>query len=193
MAHIRLHLRETVASALPPVCMVCGHPAVTHVRRNFSWLPGALLASLFSCPPLTIVFAIYGFARSQQRAVETPLCGFHRRYWGWRSFWVYFPLLVVVAAILIEVILSINQVIGEEYAPALVLMSFVALIGWVVVAAVMRTAMIRAVEITETGIALRNVHYRFVDAVRHDRGEMKVEPAKEAAWDDYDPYPRPAS
>ncbi|HLW65257.1 MAG TPA: hypothetical protein VKS79_08060, partial [Gemmataceae bacterium] len=51
MAQIRLQQRETIASGLPPVCIVCGRPAITHVRKNFLWRPGwtswLLLSSLF--------------------------------------------------------------------------------------------------------------------------------------------------
>jgi len=201
MAQIRLQQRETIASGLPPVCIVCGRPAITHVRKNFLWRPGwtswlllsSLFVSLFTLLillPLFIVVIVISLMRTRQRAVETPLCGLHRHYWGWRGFWVYFPLLVIVVAVLGECALMLNHLIDDEPFRWLFGGSIVFFVLWAMVAAVLHTTTIRASEITDTEITLQKVDRFFVESLRQDRGEVQQRQRPEPAWPDYDPYPR---
>jgi hypothetical protein len=204
MAQIRLQIKETVASGLPPVCIVCGRPAVTHVRKTFLWRPGwtswLLLSSLFLTLftlmvllPLFIVVVVVSLARTRHRAVETPLCALHRHYWGWRGFWLYFPLLVIVVAVLGECALMLNKLIEDEPFRWLFGGSIVMFVLWAIVAAVLHSSTIRASEISDTEITLHRVDRFFVESLRHDRGEARQRQRPEPAWPDYDPYPRSAS
>jgi hypothetical protein len=143
--------------------------------------------------PVAIVIVIYCLAKTRQRAVETPLCAMHRHYWGWRGFWVYFPLLVLVIAVLGECTLMLNRLIDEEAFRWLFGGSIALFVVWAIVAAVLHSTTIRASEITDTEITLQKVDQNFVDALRHDRGEPRDHLRPEPAWPDYDPYPRAAS
>ena len=151
------------------------------------------LFTLLILLPLFIVVVIVSLARTRQRAVETPLCALHRHYWGWRGFWLYFPLLVIVIAVLGECALILNKLIDDEPFRWLFGGSIVLFVLWVIVAAVLHSTTIRAAEITDTEITLNRVDRFFVDSLRQDRGEARQQHRPEPAWPDYDPYPRAPS
>src|SRR5689334_11120648 len=90
MARLRLRDTETRRSRLPELCMACGEPAETHIKKNFSWYPPwAGLLILVALIPAVIVIAIL----TKRMTVEVPVCAQHRGYFGKRILWTVLALL----------------------------------------------------------------------------------------------------
>src|SRR5262249_33066541 len=94
MAKLRLHRSETSADQLPMVCMASGHPAETHIRKKFSYVPGwvflLLLVNVLICLIVYIILL-------KSMRVEAPMCHAHRNYWRKRTLWLLLPFLAFVA------------------------------------------------------------------------------------------------
>jgi hypothetical protein len=152
-----------------------------------------MLLGGFLCPPAIPVFIIIYFSLGRQRTVETPLCESHRNYWGWRGFWIFFPLVLLVIFVLVQGMLAISGQIDEDFFWPIISGSLIVFVFWAAYATLVNIAMVRATEITEFTITLQRVHFHFAEAVRSDRGEAEIRPQSELAWDHYEPYPRPTS
>lgn len=192
MPRVRLLQTETRPAGQPPLCLVCGRPAATHVARQFSWRPPWLTYSLWPAvfcffPAALIIFAI-GYARTRRATVETPLCASHRYYWSWRGFWLYVPLLALLGGVVAFAGLFLLQKLNDDFFGWVFLALVVGLVSWAAFALLLSRSTIRAVEITDTDITLEPVHADYSAALRRERGEQKRTPV--SAWDDYDPYPR---
>jgi hypothetical protein len=215
MPRIHLTLPETRASAMPPVCVVCGNPVATHVSKEFVRRPllvrfcfifavsiglvllltggirGAFLIRLITFPPAIAAAAIaviVGWAKTRRITVELPVCDRHRHYWTWRGFWVYSPLLALAVATIALGILMITDVIPGYVFGFLVGGCGLILLLWAVAATILARTGVRPVEFTGDDITLDSVHATFIDMIRLDRYESKGR--SEFGWDDYDPYPR---
>src|SRR5262249_42992882 len=92
MARVRLYYEETRAKALPALCMKCGEPATTHVRRTFSWYPQWVFVLVLVAIPVYVIVALI---LTKRMAVEVPLCDRHRGHWWKRQLIMYLPLLAI--------------------------------------------------------------------------------------------------
>jgi hypothetical protein len=189
MAQIRLRKGETDAEHLPMVCMVCGEPATTHVRRKFTWAPEWLSILAFSVVVAGTVLAalvvILYFAFRKRMLVEVPTCDRHHGYWRRRLLWAYLPLMVVMIAGGGELIFMLSMDEGPDqesmYGPCFgtVVGAFMCL----VIAAVLLTSTVRAASIGDRGITIKKVDERFVQALIAKR-RAEREKAEEDLDDD---------
>lgn len=197
MARVRLTLPEARASAMPPVCLVCGGPVAALIPKTFVWRPkwaslGFFLA-LFACFPIAAILFFVGYLNTRRMTIECPMCDRHRNYWAWRGLWVYGPLFALVIATLVQCALALTEALPYEVSSVMFrVMLFgtaFALLAWAVVASLIQNSVIRATEITEDDITLEAVHESFADQVRLARARAKRTNA-DPVWDEYEPYPR---
>src|SRR5262245_904322 len=92
MAQIILKKRETDAEYLPELCMACGQPATTHIRKNFAWHPPWVIILILVN---IIVYAIVAMIMTKRMTVDVPVCERHRGYWWKRHLLMWLPLLVI--------------------------------------------------------------------------------------------------
>jgi hypothetical protein len=171
MAQIRLREWETDAEHLPMVCMVCGEPATTHVRRKFTWAPEwlSILAFLvfIAGTVLVLLVLILYFALRKQKLVEVPTCERHRSYWRRRLLWAYLPFILLVIVGAGEAILMASLDAGPDrevmYGPCFG--TGIAAFIWLVVVAVVQKGSVQAANITDREITLKKVDEKFAQAL----------------------------
>src|SRR5579864_409013 len=200
MAQIRLREWETDAEHLPMTCMVCGEPAVTHVRKKFTWAPEwlsilAFLVFIVGTILALLVLILY-FALRKQMLVEVPTCERHQGYWRRRILWAYLPLVLLLLAGVAEVVFMVSLDAGPDreimYGPC-----FGTAIGafiWLVIAAVVQKGTVQAASISDRDITLKKVHEKFAEslvALRRAEREEVDEDLEDVLEDDV-PRRRPA-
>ncbi|MFL5340643.1 MAG: hypothetical protein ACJ8F7_10875 [Gemmataceae bacterium] len=162
MADIELRNSDTDADRLPEVCMACGGPSITHIRKTFSWYPPWVGITILAG---VLPFAIIAMVLTKRMRVEVPVCERHRGYWWKRYMLMWIPLLVLALFGIGAMIAASNagKVIGDWVGFACVGSAGLGLI-WLITAAVIQSMMIRPREITDRTITLRNVSVGFADA-----------------------------
>src|SRR5262245_25207628 len=95
MSTIKLSDYECDQDLLPPVCMFCGQPATTRVRRNFTWYPGWVIVLILVN---LIVMLVVALVLTKKLTVRVPTCDQHEGYWRRRSIIVSLSGVVVVGA-----------------------------------------------------------------------------------------------
>src|SRR5262245_720122 len=195
MSRIRLIQTETRAGALPVVCMICGGPVATYVRKLFVWRPNWLyvLAVLnwLTLPilPISLTLFIIRIFNVRRMTVECPVCARHSSYFAWRGFLIYAQSTVLVVAPLVHVSF---MVVGALRGPGFVfflLITALLLLGCGIVGWVVRRLGVVALEITDEWIVLTNVHPAFAEQLRLSRLELQ-RARGDLGWEEYDPYPR---
>lgn len=155
---------------------------------NWQRLMGPLVCVLPVCSAPAILVLMAGFLRTRRAEVECPLCERHRRYWTWRNFFLFAPLLTLVAMVLTLASLLMARLIPGGVFGYMIVGTGILLFIWAISASLMQRMSVRADEITDDDITLTPVHTVFVDLLRGDRQKQKN--AADFGWEDYDPYPR---
>jgi small-conductance mechanosensitive channel len=172
MAEVRLGRAEMESGRLPKVCMVCGKRASVKRKKSFSWTPPSVM--LLGGALLSMIMA-------KRMKIVAPLCQGHRNHWLMRSLLVT---LGFVAALLVgAIILFVSAVKSGERGPSdtaiVAALSFGGLLflAWIVMAIVLQHTAIRATEITDRSLTLRNVSPSFISALRDLRDQRRTDTA----------------
>jgi hypothetical protein len=163
MATLRLGERPWEDAEMPEICMKCGEPAVLHKNKQFTWHPGWVYVLLIVN---LIVFAIVAMVLTKKRRLSVPLCAAHRNHWLWRQVAIVggFAVLIVAGIAAVAALSDQRQGAGPDFSGLLCGGTVVALILWLIVAAVLQSTAIRPTEITDRGITLTGVSPAFVAA-----------------------------
>ena len=185
MAELQMRESETGEEHMPDVCMACGGPAETHIRRRFSWYPSWVVLTVFIAAPLAVILMV---ALTKRMTVHVPVCRRHRGYWWKRNLVMFLPLVVLGVIGLAAIALANNQPGQDRIAGSACVGSFALWFVWLLAAAVYQTTMIRPKEITDYSITLKNVHADFVDAYSEIRRKHKkgFDRSFEDGVEDYD-------
>jgi hypothetical protein len=158
--------------------------------KDFRWVPSwVYILILVSLP----IFLIVLFCVMQRRRVTVPLCQEHRRHWSGRTRLVLGSLLalaVVVAVVMCTELLLPNA--SGEMIEAGAIVGLLGFFAWLVLAAIVQSGTIRALEFTPTEIKLCGVSRDFVDAYEDDLDERERRIARRARerWDERRARPR---
>lgn len=166
MAKVRLGRYEVEELGLPPVCMRCGAPAVTHRKKKFSWYPPWINVI---APLALLPFAIVAALLTKRMTVQVPFCAAHKRHWFWRSFILFVSFVGIVALAIGGLVLASHlrpRANLEPFAGGALLGG---LILWAIIAFFVQLTGIRPKEITDRSITLTNVSENFVHALAQSR------------------------
>jgi hypothetical protein len=168
VASIKLYEDELDRGQLPNVCMKCGAPADTQVRKTFSWCPGWVLVLIFVA---LLPWLIVTLVLTKRRSVYVPLCNQHKNHWRVRS-------LITLGGLALLGILGVGTIfvfmseaerrdtfatnLGGYFCVGTILF----LLAFIIVAAIMQSSTIRPSEITDRRITLTGVSQDFKDALR---------------------------
>jgi hypothetical protein len=177
MAMVWLDRRDGEEGNLPAVCLRCGQPATVWVDKTFRWVPAwvsalVLLGSMALITMPIVLILLFGLMQSCR--VSVPLCAEHRRHWSGRNLMVLgslFGLMGVVA-----VIMGLGWAVPdqqEELLRAGAIMGIIGFVVWLVVAALIHSGTIRAVELGAESLQLCKVARAFVDAYEDERYERR--------------------
>lgn len=162
MAAVRLSFHDLDTGALPNACMRCGGPATVRPVKTFSWMP--VWARWL--PPIRAVLFV------KERRVPVPLFDAHKRHWTIR-YLIGFAGLALVAVPVVCALLLFAAGMDDSQGPYTVLGERVlawggglTLIAWLALVMALRFTAIRAAEITEDAIVLKDVSPEFVRAYR---------------------------
>lgn len=172
MANIKLSDYECDRGLLPEVCMFCGQPAVTRVRRTFAWHPSwVILLILINL----IVMLVVALILTKKMAVRVPACDQHEGYWRRRTLILTLSGFVVAALCVggIVYLSSLPPAAGDEFTGWICGGGIVLSLAWLVVAVVYSASGVRPTEITDRSIKLTGVHDDFVDALREERARYR--------------------
>ncbi len=173
MGRVRLRESEVRASRLPEVCMACGQPSETHVKKNFSWFPPwvgvTILAGLL---PYVILAAVL----TKRMTVDIPLCTRHRGHFWKRTLLIWLVLLAWLGLSFLSFVLTMALLPERERSGAMGI-TCVAFLGGLVAAIIViwfaQNTGIRPKEITDHDITLVSVHDDFIDALEAFREERR--------------------
>ncbi len=168
MASIRLGRYEIEEYELPGVCAKCGDKAVAAPAKRFSWYPPWIVVLIFVG---LLLYVIVAMVLTKRMTVRLPFCERHRNYWRNRALFMYGGLLgFLLAAIAFGILAGTidNQNVSNIFGVACGV-SAVLLLVWLIVAAIMQAAGIKANEITDRSITLAALSKDFVEAIREDR------------------------
>src|SRR5438477_7402723 len=103
MGRLRLRMSDTKADRLPDACMVCGEPSKEYVRKNFSWFPPWVYATiLLGVLPAFIVASVL----TKRMRIDVPLCREHLGHFRKRVtlFWVLVAVWMVSPVLLFTLV-----------------------------------------------------------------------------------------
>jgi hypothetical protein len=193
MGRIRLRESEVRASRLPEVCMACGEPSDTHVKKNFSWFPPwvgiTILAGLL---PYMILAAVL----TKRMSVSVPVCDRHRGHFWKRTLliWMSLALWLVGSGLIFVLTMALLPPKEQDGAFGLSCFAFIGgLIAAIVVIWFAQNSGIRPKEITDRDITLIGVDDRFIDAVEDEREQRRQKRDAEDGLDDRPPPRRRAA
>ncbi len=172
MARIRLTERETRPNRLPMVCVVCGEPAEFAPHRKFSWAPPwvhiLILAGLL---PYVIVVAIL----TKRKSTDMPVCRCHRHNNAYRLLLVLGSFFVMTG-LAVGIGFLIDSFQKRDELGGLICLSIgLIILAWFLLIVIVQLMSIRPTEITDSSITLTNVNIAFVDAVREQRDQRRVD------------------
>lgn len=182
MASVTLTEYECRKNLLPNVCMRCGEPATTLVRRNFSWYPQWIILLVLVA---LLVAAIVAMILTKRMLVHVPMCEQHQGHWSKRMLWMLltFGVLSLLAIGGIALLSAAENGPDKETLTGVVCGGGVfGLLAWLILVVVLQSGMIRPTEITDRQITLTKVHPEFVRALEDERA---------ADEDDDDDRPKP--
>ena len=180
MPVVRLSRFEVRRNLLPPVCVVCGAPAVVHRDKTFSWFPGWVWVILsLSCVVGAALLAglILMFVLKKSMRVRVPACAEHEGHWRRRTAFVatgWFLTLTACAALFVFLGVQPEQRQKELIVPVCG-SAAITFAAWLVTLVVVANRGVRAVEITDRSITLADVHERFDWALEADRERDRAE------------------
>jgi hypothetical protein len=160
MAQIRLRRSETVAERLPEVCMACGQPATTHIRKSFAWQPPWVIITIFFG---LLIYVILALILTKRMTVEVPVCDRHRGYWLKRGLWIFLSFVGFIG-FCFAAGFALDAILVRDTIGIICLTCVAALVVWLVSAVVIQSLMIKPKEITDRSITLTKVHPDFVAA-----------------------------
>jgi hypothetical protein len=170
MAEIQLRQSETDRDRLPDVCIACGQPATSFIRKTFAWHPPWVIVIILAG---LLPYVIVALILTKRMTVEAPVCDKHCGYWWKRQMLMWLPLLAVIVAFTGGMIIASNAGAppGQNELTGFVCAgSAILFLAWLIVAAIVQSMMIRPTEITDRSIRLKRVHEGFVDAFDQLRG-----------------------
>jgi hypothetical protein len=189
MATVKLSNYECRRDLLPQVCMFCGAPAVTRVKRTFSWCPGwvwiLILVNL-------IVVLVVALILTKKMTVRVPTCHEHEGYWRRKNVYVGLSFVAIVLISVGGLVIASSQAQGGGNDPTgfVCVGSSVLFFAWLVVAAIASARGVRAVHITDDTVKLTGVHEEFVTALREERAADRDDRSRFDRYgderDDYD-------
>jgi hypothetical protein len=188
MAQVELYEYEVAEGLLPRVCMRCGTPAVLTKWKTFAWHPQwvgiTVIISVALGGPgcwhsrqivggcLLLPVIIIAFVTTKRMVVATPLCERRRYYWFVRALYTYGGLGVLALLVILLFVLSRFL---EDLHIGLVGVGIGGLfLAWLIIAAVIRFSSMRAADITESSITLKDVSPAFAEAVREERRQRSA-------------------
>lgn len=139
--------------------MRCGSPATHTKRKKFSWHPSWITILIFA-GLLPYILLARVFRKEQEVAV--PLCDSHRYHWLLRNLLVPLALAVILLAGCAGL-----AALPQNMSELVFGIGGLALLGWLVLAAVAHETSIHPTEITDTRITLAGASPDFIDALRH--------------------------
>jgi hypothetical protein len=165
MASITLYKEELRnPDTLPRLCMKCGAPAVTTVRRNFSWIPPwVIITILAGLLPYIIIALIF----RKSAVVHVPFCAAHTWHWLKRSLigWLGFLALIAAGIAFLVIGSNLNPQQANDYGFLLFMAWFGLLLVLIIIVSVLQTTAIRPTEITDKSVTLVRVAPQFCAAV----------------------------
>ena len=156
---------------LPMVCIKCGAPATVRKSKKFTWISPEARRLGWWLP--LILDLIVMSKQTKRQWVATPLCEAHKGYW-WKlpllmnSLAVAILALGVPASMVIWIRTRDSDLSGDVF-----MGTFAAILGLVIVAAVIGKSRIRVEKITDQEIVLTGVSEEFVDAVHDDEDRRR--------------------
>src|SRR5947209_3877672 len=101
MGRLRLRISDTRADRLPDACMACGEPSKEYVRKDFSWFPPWIYATIALGVLLALILTS---VMTKRMRVDIPLCHehfghFRQRvvlYWVLIGIWMISPVVITV-------------------------------------------------------------------------------------------------
>jgi hypothetical protein len=172
---------------LPDVCLKCGRSTSNRVTKTFSWVPGwvyiLILVNL-------IVLLIVAMILRKSVTAHVPLCQDHKNHWLYRTLGIVLGLVAAIGWVIAAIVIMGSLPPGSDLTGLVAMSMLGALLGWLIMAAVVSATAIRAVEISDRrGLKLTGVCREFVDAY-HDfeegfeevRRPRRVRPDAEERW-----------
>jgi hypothetical protein len=186
MAQVRIRESETRSSRLPKVCLACGEPSDTTVRKSFSWYPPwAGLLVIFGLFPALIAIAVL----TKRMTVPVPMCERHRRYFSNRALLIMLPLIGVVIICILGMFLPylvLEPQTADDLRPVMYVVLGLCILGVFALILLIQYTSIRARDLSDRGLLLTAVSQEFVDALE----ELRQERRSSADDDEEDDRPR---
>ncbi len=168
MAEIRLGRNEVERGRLPKVCMVCGGRASVKRKRSFSKSPswallagGVILASLLA----------------KRMKINAPLCHAHRNHWLNRTLIITLTFvasfLVTVISLIVLAAKSPQRGQGDTALAGGFAIGVLLLLGWIILAVVLQLTAIRATDVTDKSLTLKNVSPSFIEELKDFREQRR--------------------
>lgn len=173
MATVIIARDDAGDNQLPEVCMRCGQPASTIVRRRFAWHPGWVIWLVFVG---ILVYVIVAVCLTKRMRLLAPMCEDHKKHWYWRSLIMVGGLLALIVLIIAAATISEEKRALDDQTMTYV-WSGVAGFGfvWLVTVAILHGNAIRPREITDDEMTLIGVAPEFRDAMEEDRASPPLE------------------
>jgi hypothetical protein len=187
MPTVKLSDYECKRDLLPDVCMFCGAPAATRLRRTFTWTPGwvwiLLLVNL-------IVLAVVAMLVTKKMTVNVPVCEEHEGYWRRKNLLMLMSLLgVTLICIGGVVIVTTQDQRGNDDLTGWACGGSIAFaVVWLIFVGVLSTRGVRPVHITEDTVQLTAVHDDFIAALREERARFREHHGRVGYGDERDDY-----
>ncbi|WP_020475928.1 Coa1/Tim21 domain-containing protein [Zavarzinella formosa] len=169
MAKVTLTEYECRKNLLPDVCMKCGEPADTRVKRNFSWYPPWVMVLVLAG---VLVAAIVALILTKKMSVRAPMCDLHKDHWSKRTMWtlITFGILAVLGIGGIVILGAVENGPNKDSFTGLICGGGVfGLLAWLILVVIFQSTMIKPTLITDKKITLVKVHPEFVRALEDDR------------------------
>lgn len=169
MATVTITAREAEDGLLPPVCVLTGGRTGDQIEHEFECVPRTLFLLSLCVPFGRLIRRI----SAREMTVTLPMKGRFHWHWRWRS-------MVMYGLLVLCLITAGAGVLCQHTLPQLTTAVSVAglalLLAFFVMAGVYTVTTIRAVDISDDGITLTNVHPKFaaaLDSFREREGEER--------------------
>jgi hypothetical protein len=162
MATVQLYLRECREGGLPKICAQCGARA-THIQdRLFTWRPFWVYLLL----PTVIPFIVASQITTRRRLMPVPFCLEHRYHWSRRGTLTGCYLGALVGFFYFSMFVIHEVFSGSETAGVVFFILWVLLgIGFLVHLILLYASTIKATDISERSMTLKNVAPDFIVAL----------------------------
>jgi hypothetical protein len=176
MAAIDLHLHETEANWMPPVCARCGAKGRYVRAKTIVWWPwwaplvAMLTGFIVFLPYIRLVFAsLAGGSDTNRRVtIHLPFCARHRNHWRWRS-WPLAGVMLAALGLIAAGIMVGTRLGRNQTGFLLVACGVLGLVLWGVLALLLPSTGIRITDLAGSALTLAGVSERFCQAVAKRR------------------------